>query len=322
MEAAIIVTYRCNARCRMCHTWQFPTRPEEEFAPRLLEKIPALSFCNITGGEPFIREDIGEIVAILKKRTKRIVISTNGYLTERIINLAKEHKDIGFRISLEGLPAVNDELRGLKDGFNHGLKTLLELQRMGRRDIGVGITVSDQNFGDLPELYQLTRKMRVEFATAAVHNSYYFHKDDNRIKKRGEAIKSFAELTRELLGSSKPKDWFRAYFNYGLINYIRGGRRLLPCGAGTSTFFLDPWGEIRPCNGMRSDSRDNSFGNLHEKSFAEIWYGDKAQEIRRRVKVCNRQCWMIGTAAPAMKQRPWKPVFWVIKNKFSNKKLG
>jgi len=39
MDAAIIVTYRCNARCRMCRTWEFPTKPSEEFTPDLLRKL-------------------------------------------------------------------------------------------------------------------------------------------------------------------------------------------------------------------------------------------------------------------------------------------
>jgi hypothetical protein len=39
MDAAIIATYRCNARCRMCKTWQFPTNPSQEFTPELLRKL-------------------------------------------------------------------------------------------------------------------------------------------------------------------------------------------------------------------------------------------------------------------------------------------
>jgi radical SAM protein with 4Fe4S-binding SPASM domain len=314
MEAAIITTYRCNARCRMCGIWKSPTRTEEEFKPELLNKLPNLSFCNITGGEPFLREDIEEIVYILKKKAKRIVISTNGYLTERIIDVAKKHK-VGVRISIEGLPAANDELRGIKDGFDHGLRTLLELQRLGLKDIGFGITVSDRNTKDMIELYQLAKAMDVEFATAVIHNSYYFHKCDNQITEKDEMIECFKELIYELLKTKRVKNWFRAYFNYGLINYINGNKRLLPCGAGKDIFFLDPWGEIRPCNGMDNDSLDNSMGNLNEKSFKEIWNSKKAEEIRERIKDCPKNCWMIGTASPAIKKFIWKPSIWVIKNK-------
>jgi MoaA/NifB/PqqE/SkfB family radical SAM enzyme len=39
MESAVIVTHRCNARCRMCYSWRSPTQPEEEFDPEILRKI-------------------------------------------------------------------------------------------------------------------------------------------------------------------------------------------------------------------------------------------------------------------------------------------
>jgi len=179
MEGLLGVTYRCNAKCQMCNTWKFPTKKEEEVKVRDLEKLPRMRFTNITGGEPFLREDIEDIVKVIKKKSKRIVISTNGFFTERIINLAKKNKDIGIRISIEGLSRANDELRGIKNGFDRGLRTLIELKHMGIKDIGFGITVSDKNAKDLLPLYKLASAMKVEFATATVHNSYYFHKMDN-----------------------------------------------------------------------------------------------------------------------------------------------
>ncbi len=299
----------------MCHTWKYPSNKDEEFRPSLLEKLPQLSFCNVTGGEPFLRDDLEEIISILKKKTKRIVISTNGYFTDKITALGKKEKNVGIRISLEGLPAANDELRGMKDGFDHGLRTLLELKRLGLRDIGFGITVSDKNARDMLELFQLAKVMKVEFATAVVHNSYYFHKYDNNITKKEELISCFSQLRDDLLKTWKMKNWFRAYFNQGLINYIQGKPRLLPCTAGKNTFFLDPFGEIRPCNGMEESLWFDSFGNLHEKSFRDIWYSNKAEEIRNKVEKCPKFCWMIGTASPAMKKHISKPVSWVIKNK-------
>lgn len=316
MEASIITTYRCVNKCHMCNIWKFPTKEEEEFQPSLLDKLPKLTFCNITGGEPFLREDIEEIVNILRTKAQRLVISTNGYFTEKVLDLVRKYRKIGIRISLEGLPAVNDELRGAKDSFDHGLRTLLELKKMGLKDIGFGITVSDKNARNMLELFQLAKVMKVEFATAVVHNSYYFHKYDNHITKKEELISCFSQLRDDLLKTWKMKNWFRAYFNQGLINYIQGKPRLLPCTAGKNMFFLDPLGEIRPCNGMEESLWFDSLGNLHEKSFRDIWYSNKAEEIRNKVEQCPKFCWMIGTASPAMKKHISKPVFWVIKNKF------
>jgi radical SAM protein with 4Fe4S-binding SPASM domain len=301
----------------MCNIWKYPSKVEEEFKPSLLERLPKLKFANVTGGEPTLREDFEEIITILFKRADRIVVSTNGYFTEKIVKAAKRFKgkNLGIRISIEGLPAANDELRGVRDGFDHGLRTLLELQRLGLKDVGFGITVSDRNAKDMIELYQLAKTMNVEFATAVVHNSYYFHKLDNKIVKQGEMIACFEELINELLKTEKVKNWFRAYFNYGLINYIKGNPRLLPCGAGKDMFFLDPLGDIRSCNGMDEASVENSMGNLKENDFEQIWNSQRAEKIRKSIKNCPKNCWMIGTASPAIKENIFKVSMWVIKNK-------
>ncbi len=327
MEAAIITTYRCVNKCVMCNIWRHPTKVEEEIKPDIIDKLPDLRFANVTGGEPMLRDDIDEIIGRLAGKARRIVLSTNGYYTEKIVSLARKHKkhNFGVRISLEGLPRANDELRGLRDCFDHGLRTLLELHRLGLKDIGFGITVSDRNARDMIELYQLAKALGVEFATAVVHNSYYFHKQDNRIENRELVIGCFQELIDELLRSRRAKDWFRAYFNRGLINYIEGRPRLLPCGAGEEMFFLDPFGEIRPCNGLEVASPENSMGNLQEQSFAEIWTSERAERIRQMVKNCPRNCWMIGTASPAIKKNLGLPARWILKNKVNSllgKKYG
>ncbi|MEM3341914.1 MAG: radical SAM protein [Thermoplasmata archaeon] len=266
LEAAIIVTYRCNARCKMCNTWQYPTTPEDEITAEHLVSLPKLRSINITGGEPFLRKDLDSIISVLLPKTKRLVISTNGYFTERILEVAKKFPEIGIRVSIEGLPKANDELRGIKDGFDHGLRTLINLRQMGFRDIGFGITVSDKNAKDLLELYHLAKMMGMEFATAIVHNSYYFHKFDNRIEDPEFVAHQFEKLAKEMKQSRRPKDWFRAYFNLGLANRARGGMRPLPCRALTDFFFIDPLGEVRPCNVM-----EESIGNIKTHTFKELW---------------------------------------------------
>lgn len=314
MEACLIVTYRCNAKCYMCNTWQNPTKKEEEYQAELIDQLPSgLKFINITGGEPFLRDDIEKIVEKALTKTKRLVISTNGYFTEKIVKLAdKFGNKIGFRVSLEGLPAANDELRGIKNGFDHGLRTILTLQDMGILDIGFGITVSDRNAKDMIELFRLAKSMGVEFATATTHNSFYFHKQNNRYNDPEMIAGEFEKIALELLKTNRPKNWFRAYFNMGLANKVRGKKRPLPCEVGTDMFFLDPYGNILPCNGS---DEPMIMGNLQQQTFDEIWNSSTAESIRKGVCSCPKQCWMIGSAAPAMKKRLKTPALWVAKNK-------
>ena len=313
--ASIITTYRCNCKCHMCNIWQHPTRPEEEITPSDIAKLPSVPNVNITGGEPFLRDDIEDILDVLKPKTKRVVISTNGYWTERVLSVAKKHPWIGVRISIEGLPKANDELRGITDGFDHGIRTLAELNHLGLKDIGFGITISDRNINDLMELYHLAKMLRVEFATAAIHNSFYFHKLDNKFDQPRMAVKELEKLINELLRSRKIKDWFRAYFNHGLLNFIKGNPRLLSCRMGYEAFFLDPFGEIRPCNG----GDGLSMGNIKEKSFEEIWNSEQAQKVRRQVDNCNCNCWMMGSVAEPMKQNIFSVAKWVIAKKYLGK---
>lgn len=313
IHAAIIITYRCNAKCNMCEVWKYPTRPSEEIGLDVIEKLPETFFTNITGGEPFVRQDLPEIVEVLRRKTKRIVISTNGYFTDRIISLCEKYPDIGIRISLEGLPKANDTIRNIRDGFDRGLRTLLKLREMGIKDIGFAMTVQDTNWHDLIPLYILAKALGYEFATATLHNSHYFHKLDNKINDKDAVINEFKRLIDLLLKSKKPKEWFRAYFNSGLINYIRGNPRLLPCEMGDNGFFVDPAGDVLACNGM---NEKQSMGNLCDQSFEEIWNSKRADEVRQIVKDCKKNCWMTGSAVPAMWENLKVPASWVLKNKF------
>lgn len=299
----------------MCNIWKYPTDSKEEIKASDLATLPKLKFINLTGGEPFIREDLPEIVEECYRHTPRIVISTSGWYDERVIKLAEQFPKIGIRISIEGLKDKNDELRGREGGFDKGLRTLRTLREMGLKDIGFGCTVSNHNSSDMLALYRLSREMGMEFATAAFHNSYYFHKDDNVISNQEEVAANFRRLIKDQLQEPHPKSWFRAYFNMGLINYIHGGRRLLPCEAGTANFFIDPWGEVYPCNGLEKKYWMESMGNIHNAPFMDIWNSPQAQKVRELVKNCPKNCWMVGTASPVMKKHITVPAKWVAKNK-------
>ena len=314
-DASIIITYRCPMKCQMCNIWQNPTDKRTEIKAADLRSLPRLKFINITGGEPFVRDDLAEIVEECYRHTDRIVISTSGWFADRVIDLARRFPKIGIRISIEGLSQKNDELRGREGGFDKGLRTLLTLKDMGLKDIGFGCTVSNHNSSDMLALYQLSRSLGMEFATAAFHNSYYFHKDDNQITNRDEVCGNFEKLVNLQLAERSPKSWFRAYFNMGLINYIEGGRRMLPCEAGTANFFIDPSGEVYPCNGLESKYWKESMGNIHDADFMTIWNSEQAEKVRQKVRSCPKNCWMVGTASPVMKKYLKFPLKWVVANK-------
>lgn len=313
LNGTVIVTYRCNARCNMCSRYKRPSSPDEEISLETIKKLPPMYFTNITGGEPFIRTDLKDIVRELYKKSDRIVISTNGFFTDRIIDLCKEFPNVGIRISIEGLEETNNAIRGLEDGFNRGYTTLKKLVEMKHPDVGFGMTVQDANAKDLVPLYELSDELDMEFATASLHNSFYFVEARNIIKDRPMVAENFEKLINELLKSNSPKKWFRAYFNHGLINYIYGQKRLLPCDMAFDTFFIDPYGDVMPCNGTKEKE---VMGNLNEQSWDELWNSAQAETVRKKVRNCSRNCWMIGSVSPAMHKYIWVPAMWVVKHKF------
>ena len=320
MNACVIATFRCNAACHMCDIWRYPTDPADELPPKYLERLPeGLGRINLTGGEPFLRDDIEDIVAILSRKCRLVEISTNGFYTDRILAVARRFPRVMIRVSLEGLPALNDRLRGTKDGFDHALRTMLGLMDSPVKNIGFSIVITDKNADDLVWLYRLSAALGVELGNAVMHNSWYFHKDDNVVLDVPTAVEAEEQFITALLRSRRSgvkmrlKDYARAYFNLNILNHLKGeGNVLAACAAGRDLFFVDPAGNVTPCNGSADPW---IMGNLKEHTFAEIWESPEAADVRRRVDCCERSCALIQIARFDMMRHPTKPVRWVARNK-------
>jgi MoaA/NifB/PqqE/SkfB family radical SAM enzyme len=295
----------------MCYTWQHPSDKDKEIRAADLEALPSMVRLNVTGGEPFLRDDLGEILDVLKKKAKRVVISTNGFLTKKTLEVMASHRDVGVRISFDGIGETHDKIRGVPRAHARALDTLKELKTLGIHDLGMAVTISDQNAKDLVPLYRLACENGVELATAILHNAYYFHKEDNLIDDKPGVESHIGELMREYLKSSHLKDWFRAYFCKGIVGHMYGRKRTLKCTMATDSFFIDPYGYVRPCNVM-----NQPFGNIREKPFQEIWTGPEAEAAREKVDRCTENCWMIGSVGHLMRQKPWVPFFWIMQNKW------
>ena len=324
VQASVITTFRCNARCNMCNIWQSPTHPNEEIDAECLRHLPDGLRINITGGEATLRQDIDQIFEILYPKSTLLELSTNGYNTDKIVALARKYPRILIRVSVEGLPHINDSKRGLKDGFDHALRTMLELKKTKCKNIGFSVVISPDNYMDLLHLYDLCVALDVELGNSAVHNSWYFHKDDNQIESE-EALRQHELFVKALLTSKRRhikdrlKDYGRAYFNRSIHRRLRGDTDEYrpPCGALSDFFFIDPWGNVTPCNGS---GEEWIIGNIKEDSFENIMASDKAREAMEKVRNCKRNCAFIVTERHDMVRRPWVPIKWILKNKWRIRK--
>lgn len=318
-QISLITTFRCNAGCNMCNIWQHPTLPQQEIAPSYYANIPSGYRINITGGEPMVREDIEEVIQILYPKASLLELSTNGYFTEKIIRIAERHPNMLIRISLEGLPLVNDTKRGIKDGFDHALRTMLELKKTKCKNIGFSVVISNDNCADLLNLYELCVALDVELGNSVVHNSWYFHKEDNPIKGV-QALEAHQQFVEALLRSkrrslrSKIKDYARAYFNRSIHKRLSSdlSNYRPPCGALSNFIFIDPFGNVSPCNGS---AEKWVLGNITQQPLEEILQIDTSQAILRKTSRCNRNCTFVVTERRDMVMRPWIPLTWIAKNK-------
>ncbi len=324
IQGSLITTFRCNAQCNMCNIWKFQTHPSEEIDASYYEKLPAGLRINITGGEPTLRPDIDKIFEILYPKSRLLELSTNGYNTQKIVELANKYPNILIRVSVEGLPKINDAKRGIKDGFDHALRTMLELKKTKCKNIGFSVVISPDNYKDLLYLYDLCVALDVELGNSAVHNSWYFHKEDNQIESE-EALRQHELFVKALLTSKRRhikdrlKDYGRAYFNRSIHRRLRGDTDEYrpPCGALSDFFFIDPWGNVTPCNGS---GEEWIIGNIKEDTLENIMASDKAREAMEKVRNCKRNCTFIVTERHDMVRRPWIPIMWVLKNKWRIRK--
>lgn len=321
VQGSLITTFRCNAKCGMCNIWQHQTKPEEELEAKYYAKLPPGLRINVTGGEPTLRDDLEEIFRIVYPTADLLELSTNGFYTDRVVRIAEKFPHTLIRVSLEGMPETNDRLRGTKDGFDHALRTMLALKKTKCRNIGFSIVISDRNADDLLPLYDLCVALGVELGNSVMHNSWYFHKTDNAIHEPEKAVVRETEFIAALLQSKRMglknrlKDYGRAYFNRSIVNRFTGkpgSTYRPPCGAGRDFFFVDPWGNVTPCNGS---AEEWIMGNLKESSFEDIMNSERAREIMAKVRGCTRDCCFIVTDRHDMVRRPWKPITWIAKNK-------
>ncbi len=172
------VTNKCNARCKHCFYWRDLNKKEQELNLEQIRKIAnslkrKLDLLVITGGEPFLREDIVEICRIFYggNNTNRISIDTNGTLPDvigskvRNILEANPSKTLSVFISLDGMEKTHDNIRGIKNAFNAVEKTLKKLKELEQKhknlSIMVATTITGDNIDELEDIISFVKRFNV-----------------------------------------------------------------------------------------------------------------------------------------------------------------
>ena len=248
MDLTVISTFRCNSKCQMCYIWQNPTEPKEEVSLDTLSKLPGgFDNLNVSGGEPTLRKDLSEVIDLLYPKARVTEISSNGLHAERLVPIIKKYPNIKVRFSLEGDEETNDRIRGEKDGYSTKIAGLRMLREAGGTDLGFAMVIQDENVDQLVNVYEFARTEGFELATSTLHNAWQFYKNDNYFYDRMAVARKVEGLISAMLRSPKPKNWFRAYLNLGLIEKILGRTY----GLATSGPIF-PWAILRASHGTRS----------------------------------------------------------------------
>lgn len=298
VDLILAVTNECNSKCRMCSIWK--EREKKRLSIEDIRSLPdGLGYVNLTGGEATLLPDFEEIVEILKKKSKKVFLSTNGFVHKNI-------SDVEVRVSLDGEESVHDYLRGVKGAYKMATNSIKYYKE--KNSVGICCTIMQENIGQFSKMYDLAKKEKIQFTGTFVQNSFYFRKNDNKIdeSKYEDVFKDINYVVNDMIGGWNPWTLFRAYFFDQIKDLMKGKERKVRCGAGKRFFFIDWNGDVYPCNMLHW-----KLGNIHEEGFDDI------RRRSREVTDCPRQCWLICTTQSEVRRRPYKFALWILRNKIS-----
>jgi MoaA/NifB/PqqE/SkfB family radical SAM enzyme len=329
VDAVVAVTYKCQTRCRVCSIWKI--KAHNDIPPEVYKKLPAtLKDINITGGEPFLREDLADIVRIVHERlpSSRMVVSSNGYLGKKLIPRALELKKIsptiGFGFSIDGIGKMHDFMRGVNGSYEKVLTAVKGLREKGVRNLRIAYTLTKDNSAHMIKVYELSKELDIQFTMQVSHDSdFYFGIHESAIVReepsycRNESIRrDFEKIINGELSSYNLKRWGKAFVFYGIYKLAAEGRQLFSSRPGVDFFYLDPKGDIYP-----SVIHNYVMGNLTENDFNTIWESKKSDESRKKCREDKRPYWMGCMLRKALFDHRFQIGLWAIRNKFFGLKL-
>ena len=281
------ITGRCNLRCKHCYRTEGDVEPlsygdvisvfeqfkilREEYNKR--HGIKKKGHINITGGEPFFRKDIKEILTYLGENREYFtygVLSNGSFIDEEIIALLKETEVSFVQLSIDGDEAMHDSLRA-KGDYKRVLAKAEELEKNGIRTY-ISFTANRENFKFLPLVAKECRRRKITKLWS-----------DRLVPiGNGEKITDLAITDKEICDYIKTLKKAQGGFLTKLFNkktvvtmnralqFINSNGAFYSCSAGNSLITVDEFGNIMPCRRMPIIT-----GNVKDTTLKEVYYTDK-----------------------------------------------
>lgn len=281
-------TVDCNCDCNFCYTVKRPKNSKEnkdlslDEIEKISKKFNPFAILTISGGEPFLRDDISEIIKIFYKNNKLAIVSiaTNGSFPKKIEKQVKEvlkncpNLILKVSVSIDDIKEKHDIIRKHKGLFNKAIKTYKKLEKLKiypNLKLDVSTTISSSNQSRVKEiLNELKNKYNLNVPGIA-----FLHGP----KSSEVSIDKYSEL----LKISKDKLYYKT--NKEILKRRKTKKRG-KCYAIKKFIFIDNKGNVYPCEPLKK-----KIGNLRENNYdiKEILESKKAKEILKSIndKKCN-----------------------------------
>jgi MoaA/NifB/PqqE/SkfB family radical SAM enzyme len=316
------VTAACQSKCKTCNIglkYQHdPKRAERDLKLEEIEKIfqtlGHIYFFNISGGEPFLRRDLPEIIKLACRYLKpRIIhIPTNAIASGRIRDLTLQclkiinqyDSTVPFTIkpSIDGIGKVHDEIRGVKGNFKQLEKTISYLKEIEQDyknfHLELGTVISNFNINHLSEIEDYVHSLGVQsYRNEIAENRTEFFNIEDPITPDAATYKrlvsKFAEKIRQNI--AKKRKLTKVTESLRLVYYDLVGRildenhQVIPCFAGISNVHINFDGEVWPCCVLGYSQPLGSL-RVHGYDFQKVWHSAQAETVRKYIKDGNCAC--------------------------------
>jgi SynChlorMet cassette radical SAM/SPASM protein ScmE len=303
-SADIEITSRCNLRCRYCYYFgnpgvEYKDLPTDEWL-RFFDELGRCTLMDVTlqGGEPFIREDLPQLVEGIVRNRMRFSILSNGTLIDDAIAafLAATNRCNSVQISVDGsCPETHDACRG-KGSFEGALRGIRILQRH-KIPVAVRVTIHRHNVHDLEAIARLLLEdLGLDgFSTNAAGYLGACRQNANEVMltthDRQVAMDTLLRLSERYNGRisaqagplAEGEMWFK--MEEALVNgesIFPDGGFLTACGCHNNNINVRADGVITPCCMLPH----MELGRINSDSLAEVWqYHPDLNQLRQRYTI-------------------------------------
>ena len=245
-----LVTFRCNLKCKYCGIWKTPRKEmtTEQIKKAMKEFADAGNIVwAFSGGEPLIRNDIGELINYGKDLGMIITLVSNGLLIPKKIS---EIKNLDLLIlSLDGPKEINIKTRG-KNSYESVLNSIKIAKDYNIKKIRLSSVISKENVKNgcygIKEMFNIAKNFNIELNMQPVYADSYNKSTVNKCfstesdyTKAISLIKNFKKENPKLLSTTEPCLEFLTTLNKKNIKQ--------KCYAGSLFCYLFPDGLVAPC---------------------------------------------------------------------------